>query len=313
MHTNDVVLLTNQNTLKETMDEIHKHFPKDINEIWLSYFSFLTTYHFLPEIWSRIVVDIKLIAKNSDIEATYYSPYAEEGAVPSPEEIKIMDEYKKHEDDIILDIEDWFLHSHILLDKFAKLNTKLFGLLACNPEEKKIADHIPYSGFNYFRDFFLKTEENIDKKYKLIIQQYTDWYIYEIKNIRDDLIQHEMMPKMWGSSMDSSTESVYFSYTRFRNSEKTVKMMYDLRDKNAENYPQIKTIINFHQLLDFFEKKIEELDEDDKEEIKRIRKRRGNKIPDIIELYEKMATFFIYINAFFIEKIKESFGVHSNH
>ena len=74
-------------------------------------------------IWNRIQYDIKMIVEKNNIEATYYSPWAEEGSKPTETEIKRLNECQKFENIITLDIEDWFYGVILWLDFEASITS----------------------------------------------------------------------------------------------------------------------------------------------------------------------------------------------
>ena len=301
MKASDHVEINEKNSLHQMMLKLKtKKTKEELDDIWLTYFSFKTTFSFLPEIWNRIQCDIKLIADKNYIEGTYYSPDAEEGSEPTEAEKKILKECKEHEDRIILDTEDWFIHSHILMDKFAKLIKKIF-LLFMTEEKKQMILNITDKSFYEFKDYFVnKDGKIIDEEFYLLMMNYTKWFEPDLKNIRDDMIQHESVPKIWGSSIDSRNNDIAFGYSKFRPYMGFLEKTYQIRDRNITLFPQIKDNQNYFELLVFFEEHSKELKQKDKDLLKFIKKSYGGKIPDIILLYEKMSDFFTRINDYFV-------------
>jgi len=79
--------------------------------------------------------------EKDSIEANYAPTFHEdevEPGTPTDDEQKRITEGYKHEEMIHLDVEDWFIHAHILFDKFAKLICGIY-LLIFN-ERKKFYD-----------------------------------------------------------------------------------------------------------------------------------------------------------------------------
>jgi|GEM_PF-2897471 len=301
MKASDHVEINEKNSLHQMMLKLDsKKTKKELDDIWFTYFSFKATLDFLPVIWSRIQYDIKMIDEKNSIEATYFSPDAEEGIKPTEAEMKMLKECQNFEDIITLDIEDWFIHSYILMDKFAKLIKKIFCLYVTE-EKKQIILDIADKDFYHFRKYFIKEKGKIiDNGFYSIMVSQTKWFEPDLKNIRDDMIQHESVPKLWGSSIDGKNNDIVFGYSKFRPYMGFLEKTYQIRDRNITLFPQIKDNRNYFELLMFFEEHIQELNQKDKDLLKFIRKSYGGKIPDIILLYKKMSDFFTRINDHFI-------------
>jgi len=272
----------------------------------MAYRSFRITYSFIPEIWDRIVKDIRLDIRNSGIEADLHY---DESYTPTKEENEILSEYKKHNQRLNLDVEDWFIHTHILLMKYTRI-ALLFYQLMSNSENKKKLKGFEYASFNeHIKECINPEKKEIpDVNYRRIIKEKTTWYKTEIKDIRDDLIQHETVPRFWGSSVHSKKDHTLFSLSRFRHNKKFIDSLYTLRDKYSSAFPEIKDEINYFNLLFFFEKNTEKINDSDKDRVLNIRKKYGRKFPDIPELFNKISDFLTSVNDYFILCIRNDFG-----
>lgn len=279
---------------------------EDFGQLNMFHRTFIMTFAFLPEIWQRILEDAKLNTKYWEVYVDLYHPDAEKRE-PTLEESKILNAWRKHRFRLNLDVEDWFIHSHILMDKFAKFAKRLIQVISKTPEELELAKHIPDRSFDKHRKFFLRSQNQTmltDSVYAELIREKTNWFIKELKNIRDDLIQHEIVPRFWGY-WRVSQDNVRLS--RFRHDPKLLEILYELRDKYTSAYPQIKGEKNFFTLFSFFEKRIDKLEGNDAKRVEHVRKLYGARFPDIPTLFGKMSHFFSLVNDHFVAEIQRRF------
>jgi hypothetical protein len=294
-----------KNTFRELARELRKHYQlKQLLSLVRFLGSFRMTQKFLVEIWDRIRQDAQLHNEYWETYAELYDP-AGEGRKPTLEEARILDRYEKHGVLLNLDIEDWFLHAHILMEKYARLSKEIMILLSTDKKMAKRIRSIPSKSFHAHIQFFLKQTEkkNDDDAYAQIAKTTESWYFADLKDVRDDLIQHETAGRVWGTSISPEKITV----RRFLNSDEVARQLYDLRDKNIGRYHFLKEETNFFALLCFFEKNIRELDSADAEKIKHIRKTYGRDFPDIPELYAKMSSFFSSVNNHFVLEARKHF------
>jgi hypothetical protein len=265
-------------------------------------FTFRTTQKFLLEIWNRILKDRALHEKYWDIYIDLYDPSGDERQ-PTQEEAQILDEYKDHQLLLNLDLEDWFLHAHILMEQFSRVTREIMIILAPKKETakqlrginpKSLADHI---------DYFLTGKGKChDARYSELLREASKWYEIDLKDVRDDLIQHDATARLWSTSLSNGKLKVSKVLGA---SEKLLKELYELRDKNLGRFPFLKDDVNFFSLLEFFEKNISKLEHSDAEKVKNIRKKYGRQLPDIPELQSKMNKLFRDTNDHFIGKLQE--------
>jgi len=303
MLTEESIFSNNKNTLSEIITKLReKNLSKDeFGSVNMFHRSFMMTFTFLPEIWSRILQDARLDIEYWKVYVDLYDPGVEERE-PTSNELEIMKKWRKHRFRLNLDIEDWFIHSYILMDKFAKFSRRLQQLLANTEKDFKLTSYIPTKNFDKHRKFFLK-EKNYelipDIEYAKIISEKTNWYEKKLKNIRDDLIQHELVPRFWGYGVYGDR----IRLSRFRHSPKLLEIFYGLREKYSILYPEIYDEKNFFSLMVFFESHLDILDDDDIEKVKRVRQLYGARFPDIPLLFRQMSDFFSAINDHYIGKI----------
>jgi len=306
MSTVELVRLDEKNSLSEIIKKLRNHIsPEEFGALNMFHRTFVMTFAFLPEIWQRVLEDVKLDTKYWEVYAELYHPEAEKRE-PTPEESEIRNIWREHRFRLNLDVEDWFIHSHILMDKFAKFAKRLIEAISKTPEELKLAQNIPDRSFYKQRKFLLRSQNLTlltDTIYADIIRENTSWYIKELKDIRDDLIQHEIVPRFWTYWV--SKDKIQLS--RFRHNPKLLEILYELRDKYKLAYPKIEGEKNFFTLFSFFEKHIDELEKKDGKRIEHVGKSYGARFPDIPTLFNKMSNFFSLVNDHFVAEIQRRF------
>lgn len=294
--------LTDKSTLLELARYLFKKYESDPKRSAFSlyYRSFQMTQSFLPEIWDRILKDVRLEQEYWSIEAEINNAQqAEEEYKLSVEETKVLDEFLAHQHRINLDVEDWFLHAHILMEKYTKLFKLVLQLTKGNDRR---FNKIPSRSFHKHIKFF-QTEKTgiLDEKYVDLIKDCSNWYVSEIKDVRDDLITHEQIGRFWGSSTSPDT----FSISRFNRPDTLVNPLYSLADKYKEKFLILQSERNVFNLLSFFEANASKLEAIDAKTISDIRRKYGRSFPDIPELYNKMNTFFSSVNDYLISQTEK--------
>lgn len=306
MLSNDLINLNEKYTLSEIVNKLRSYFSTDdFGSLNMFHRTFMMTFIFLSEIWDRILENAERDRKYWDIYVNLYQPGAVERE-PTADEVEILKTWRKHKFRLNLDVEDWYIHSYILMDKFARFVRRLIQLISKTPEERKLSNRIPFKNFDSHRKFYLnKNKQHLvtDKKYAEIINKNTKWYIKELKNIRDDLIQHPNVPKFW--SYEVTENRIILG--RFRHNEKHLISLCEIRDNYASVYPEIEGETNFLALLSFFEKMIDNLQESEIQKVKDIRKSFGADFPDISKLFSKMSEFFSLVNDHFVHEIQGRF------
>lgn len=301
--------LDDRNRLYQVVRELQKHFPLEkLASLNMFYRSFNMTHCFLPEIWDRLLEDAQLDKEYWSIYVRLYDPALEEERTPTPEEAQILKRYRAHWHRLNLDVEDWFLHAHILMEKFARLAKELIFLTSVEAETAKRVKNLPTKSFHKHLKFFLRSDnqKTVDIEYAKILKESAAWYSKDLKDIRDDLIQHETPARFWSYSI-----SPKLKVSRVRHSEKLVQALFKLRDKYAETYVVLKDEKNFFALLSFFETHIDKLEVSDSERVKQIRRNFGRAFPNIPTLYSKINSFFSLVNDHFMLKSRKCFQQHT--
>jgi hypothetical protein len=309
METSDSLKMNEKNTLHEVMQKLNsKREKEELKNLWLNYHSFKETFYFLLIIWSRIQNDVHLIVEKDGLEAVYDRPRdedEEDPGEPTDDEKKQIAEGHRHESIVHLDVEDWFIHSLILMDKFAKLARGVFFSIH-GYEKKHMINRIPFRSFHTFKQYFHKNKsEFFDTEFSEIIDHYTDWFYIELKDIRDDLIQHETSFKIWGSSFHSKKSEIKFSFAKFKPFHKPRKL-YALMERNKNRFPQIMKCYSILEILSIFDEHWSELNQEDRDLVTSIKQSHGSDMPDIIKLFSKMSIFFTQVNDYFVRKIENN-------
>lgn len=291
--------LTNKSTLLELarhLFEKYKSGPKR-SAFGMYYHSFQMTQSFLPEIWDRLLGDVRLEQEYWGIEACINNAeYVGEEYTLTMDEKNILKEFAAHQHRSNLDVEDWFIHAHILMEKYAILFKLALELSDKNTRE---VGKIKSKSFHEHLNFFSICHKGIlDEGYTSIIIGCSKWYSPEVKDVRDDLIIHEKIGRFWGTSTTPDS----FSFSRFNDPESLVESLYSLRNKYKKDNPVIQQENNVFNLLAFFETNESRIEANDSQRVKEIRKRHGRPIPDIPELYTKMNSFFSAVNDYLIAK-----------
>lgn len=302
MEYTDLEQLNDKSRLLELARNIWKKHQSGPNGSGFSmyYRSFQMTQGFLREIWDRIVRDVRLDNDYWSIQAGIHDAQElQEDYKLSTEEAKTLDEYEQHKCRLNLDVEDWFLHAHILMEKYTKLFKIIISLT--QPENNHI-DKIPNRSFHEHTKLFLNANNGItSKKYSELVKLSVEWYFPDIKDVRDDLITHEQIGRFWGSSITPKR----FSISRFIRADGMVSKLNELAEKYQKTYAILEKERNIFNLMSFFEANIARVEAKDAQLIKNIRKNYGRDFPNIPKLYFKMNNFFSSVNDYFLQELVE--------
>jgi len=294
------------------IDIIHKMREQlsrnEFGDLNMHHRDFMNTFSYLPIIWERIINEAQTYEKYWEIYVDLYAPGSEERK-PTDEEKKILDEHHSNQLRLHLDYEDWFIHSSILLDKYVKFIVQLQKSISLDKMERHKLNQQKHRSFHQHKDLYCGTKNRsliTDKQYEKLIRNHTLWFEEELKNVRDDWIQHELVPKFWGYDIKPSKKIIRLM--RFRHDEKLFHELLALREKYAQQHKEIAKEENFFELLFWFEKQKDVLDKDDVTRVERVRRRFGGDFPDIPTLFNKMTQFFELVNNHFLSEISKRFG-----
>lgn len=198
-------------------------------------------------------------------------------------------------DTLSLDLEDFFIHSRMLLDKIAYVTHLLF----------RDEPSLPYRSFNKHRDFFFKDENNPwppDEEYAKYIREKTDWFEKDLKDPRDDLIVHSAGK---GESLQMS-ENIIECHR--------IGILGPLREKLGNLFKKYKIPMSdltvegspIEQALQVLENNKSLLDPKDLETLSKIKQKVGGKLPDIELLLKNLLVFLEFFGKHFSQKLDQS-------
>lgn len=190
-----------------------------------------------------------------------------------------------------LDLEDFYVHGSMLLDRIAFIASLLFG------------DEIPvpYRSFNKHRKFFFKPENNpwsIDEEYAKYIREKTDWFERDLKNPRDDLLVHS---KGKGESLRLVGDSVQVERIgiagRYRKEIIQICGRYGIPVGNLMEGTEVV------QALQILENNKALLGKKDSKKVAAIRQHVGGMLPDIRSVLDNITAFLGFFEEHFSQKI----------
>ena len=290
--------------LKNPLGEINENISKFLNDsdkfgqINMRFRSVNMTFRFLEEIIFRFNEDRELYQQYMKIYYDISEPQSERD--PTEEEKIILEKWTIHHAGLNLDIEDFFIHSNILMDKIARLSNDL--LKFTKDTDSKFSE-FPNNSFFDHRNYFIKLTKlyTIDEEYAKYIRDNTGWYISQLKNPRDDLIVHEDVPKFWTYNFDGGKSRI----SRIRHNIRQNEKLLQLKEKYYNMFPELADETNFFTLLNSFELNSGKLQSSDVHSIKEIRKRFGGTFPDINILFKNIYEHMIFLNHHFLQKISK--------
>ena len=198
-----------------------------------------------------------------------------------------------------LDVEDFFIHSRILMDRITNLVKFFF--------EKEIPH---YDSFSDHRKFFLKSENNpwqIDEEYAKYIREETSWFL-DLRNARDDSIVH-FHKKGKGKSLALIKGKVQCCITGY-SSDKDQDKLKDIFEKNNMPVPDLRAMGPVDKALTILEhnNRLKHKDNESKENkrLSGIRQGIRGELPDIDSLLANILAFIEFFGAHFLQKLSQS-------
>jgi len=187
-----------------------------------------------------------------------------------------------------LEIENFFIHSRILMDDL----TKLSAFFLSNKPFLKSASYLHWP--KYFSSFnghkkWVKGEASLPKKYRDLVMN-VGWFDTMLKEVRDNYYIHGLARQGGGTLIgpDAEVTKVYRITT---DTASVVKKLIELKQKYVNREPKLKSVYdNIYELLEFFISHPNFLAEEEKEFIKNTMKK-GGKIPRTDKLFDKMMVF----------------------
>lgn len=279
--------------LQDLANLVHKKWQNDqFVRFNVEYRSYRRTLEYLRLIYSRIKVDNKLhVSYNEASERLLGAPSA-----PSPTKLDLLIEKRWKEQGVCLylDLDDFFIHSNILMDKVARIASVF---LKIHPP-RKFSDHRK----------FLRREQNIpfrkDEDYARYIRENTSWFESDLKDVRDDLVIHEGAFWAVGTSWGKKGLLSVSKMSPFEVKKRQLNVLRGLRKKYWKILHGIdKVEDNLWVLLQFFEQNIDQIDEEDKSKVKAARQELGDRLPSVPKVADEIFDFLMFFSLHFQKKI----------
>lgn len=202
-------------------------------------------------------------------------------------------------DTLSLDIEDFFIHSRILMDRITNLVNFFLDI--------KDSGH---DSFENHRKFFLKSENNpwqIDEEYAKYIREETSWFV-DLRNARDDSIVH-LHKKGKGKSLALIKGKIQCCITGY-SSDKDRDKLKDLFEKNNMPVPDLRAMTPVDKALKILENnnRLEHKDNESKDNkrLSGIRQGIRGELPDIDLLLANILAFIEFFGVHFLQKLSQS-------
>lgn len=288
-----------KSNLREAFRTVLRKFTREeYTKTALNYRTFYWTSTFLPIIWKRIIQNAKLEKEYYEISYKYSSP--DEARNPTREEAEILSEYSlEGRTKNKLDIEDWYIHARILMDKYSLFSHELNSLIQKKKQQTTIVD-IKTRGFNdYMKSYKSEYDSLNNKKYADILIRDSHWFP-ELKDVRDDLITHEKGGKMWVGGVSGGLPK----FGKLRLTSEHTTRLKELKSKYADSFENLNTIISYPMILRFFEENFDNLEIKDKTKVVQIRQNYGRMFPNIPDLFQKMTKLFENVNKYYIDEME---------
>lgn len=202
-------------------------------------------------------------------------------------------------DTLSLDVEDFFIHSRILMDRITNLVNLFFG--------KDMKD---YDSFYEHRKYFLEPENipwQIDEEYAKYIREETSWFL-DLRNARDDSIVHPHK-KGKGKSLALIKGKVQCCITGY-SSDKDQDKLKDLFEKYNMPVPDLRAMTPVDKALKILENnnrlKHKDNESKDNKRLSGIRQGIRGELPDIDSLLANILAFIAFFGEHFLQKLSQS-------
>lgn len=193
---------------------------------------------------------------------------------------------------LVLDIENYFIHTAILMEKI----TKIIGFLLPDlPNDAK-------SNFHQHRQFFLKNDYS-DMKYSVYIKKRMEWYSVLLQVFRNVLIIHDESTSMsWlGSDSNKIPHIAKTTHPDEKISKETLTKLYKIRDNHNKDIPELANEVNLWELLGNLTYHADKLTSQENKILRDLIERIGSKFPAIEELTKRIQEFLDFIGNHFVE------------
>jgi len=194
---------------------------------------------------------------------------------------------------LILDLEDFVIHSRILMDRTGILVAHLI---------KGSARALRHASFKGHRRFFLDPKNvpyNPDEEYARYVREQTGWFEI-LRDARDILLVHDSSLRGAGVLLGPQTaprrmQSQLLAWGSQQ--QKAYEHLLQLRDKYSKTIGEpLSKESNIWELLDLFDKHANALTSDDLKFLTEIKRETGGKLPDVNMLSTHILDFVKYIS-----------------
>jgi len=280
--------------LHDLANLVYKKWPGDrVAAFNTKYRSYRRTLRYIRLICRRIEDDIRLWSSyNNASERLLGAPGAR---LPTKSDLLIQERWKEHQFCLYLDLDDFFIHSNILMDKSASIAAAFLKI-------------DPPRSFSKHKKSLCK-RENIpfrkDEDYARHVREDTNWFESDLKGIRDDLVVHEGAFWAIGTSWNRKGLLSVSKMSPFEIKRRHLSVLQGLREKYQERLNGIGGLDNnLWVLLEFFEHDIDQIDEEDKTKVKAARRELGGRLPAVSKVADEIFDFLTFFGLHFQEKLR---------
>jgi hypothetical protein len=199
-----------------------------------------------------------------------------------------------------LDLDDFYIHGRILMDRLADLIAYLIDGPARSYRKMSFQQH---------RKFFLKNvpyEE--DETYAEQVRKHTNWFDAVLRTTRDIFVVHDTTTRSSGILFGprGAPQTFRQGISSGENLERMREKLYDLRSRYAVLVPLMSDERNFYELLDLFDKHTDILKKEDLILLSQIKATIGAKIPDVNILADDILAFIRFAGEHFSKKFGQT-------
>ena len=219
-----------------------------------------------------------------------------EEKILSDEEQALVSKHGRLSSLISFDVEDYFIHIQILIDRLA--------VLIANQIKE-----LPISKIKSFRDLinFIKTQNSQNELFDYLLKQ-EKWFKLLINIHRNKLIVHDNISQMTGTkySKNQIHSPIRLGRLDSSNSKTIISTLNKIKENHVSDILELKNEVNIWKLLLICDYNAEKLTDPEVNEIINIHKNHGGEMPEIDLVNTKIQNFLDYVNSFFKKSIQIS-------
>lgn len=271
--------LTKKEPLWETLESKSQSLPdRKSRKIGMAYRSYQYTFSFMTIVVKRILDDVQI--QKEYWHARYKSDDPDQLRLPlTKRDRELLSQGIEIEDCLQLDIEDFFIHANILMDKVCKLACLFLGL-----EQNR--------SFSKHKSVLKKLQYTRDEEYREYVLR-TDWYEQHLKNPRDDLIVHSP-PLILGSS--SSHEGL-ISVSKFTlDREGLFDTLRQLGNDYSQTVPELHSERNMFEICRLLVEHRSSLTKHDTGRLDYVLKQLGFSFPSIDRVSDEIFDYLAFVS-----------------